>query len=68
MYFVTFRERVDTDEATHNTLQSFNDNQEPTALEDVVDICETFGVDAELFDEAGFRKGWVKGDGSYQLT
>ena len=68
MYFVTFRASVDTDEATHNTIQAWNDNQEATSLENVVDMCATLGVDAELFDEAGFRKGWAKADGSYRLT
>jgi hypothetical protein len=66
-YYVTYRETGETDEATHNSVQHLNDCDEPSDLAEIIDQCAALEIEAELFDAAGFRRGWVHKDGSYSL-
>jgi hypothetical protein len=66
-YRVTYTERSDTNEATHNSVQYLNESEETSELQAIIDHCTALEVDAQLFDEAGFRKGWVHADGNYRL-
>ena len=66
-YFVTYRESVDTDESTHNSVIALNDDKNPSSLQTILENCCLLNIDADLYDEAGFTKGWVKQDGNYRL-
>ncbi len=66
-YFVTYREPQGADEITHNTIAGLNDCEDGYDLQEVIAHCTTVGCTAELFDAAGFRKGWVYADGTYRL-
>lgn len=64
-YSVSYRTPVDADEVTRSTIDT-----EPTSdvtLADVIETCRLCDCDADLFDAAGFRRGWVHSDGSYTL-
>lgn len=39
----------------------------PLDLADVTDVCATYKIEATLYDEPGFVRGWVHSDGSYRL-
>ena len=65
MYTVTYRTLDTTTPEQHGAIQALP--TEEVDLADVIDACQTFGIDAELFDAPGFRKGWVHADGTYQL-
>lgn len=67
-FCATYREPNDCDEATHNTIMVLNEQEEDQSLEEVLDNCQQVGCDADLYDAAGWRKGWVHRDGGYQLT
>ena len=66
MYTVTYRESSTTTLDQHNALESLP--TEDVELEEVLDNCAAYGCDADLYDAAGFRKGWVHADGTYTLT
>jgi hypothetical protein len=67
MYTVIYREDIDaTTLEDHDAIQQLP--TEDVTLDDVIEACETYHVDAELYDAAGFRKGWVHADGNYRLT
>ena len=65
-YYPTYalREDLDADTATW-LLEQQGDG--PLELIEVTDVCATFGVRAELRDEAGFVVGRVDGRGDYRL-
>ena len=66
-YFVTYIEYMDTTEAAHNSLMALNESEEKATLQEVVENCQSLSVSAELYDAAGFRRGWVSQEGSYRL-
>ena len=66
-YYVTYRPRPDLSVSAQHTLEALNAHPAPSTLEEVIESCTYLAVEAELFDEAGFRKGWVHADGSYTL-
>lgn len=37
------------------------------SLADVIEICLSYKCSVDLYDEPGFRKGWVHPDGNYKL-
>ena len=45
-----------------------NAGPEDGTLADAIDWCKEAGSAIDLFDAAGFRRGWVKADGSWSLT
>mgnify|MGYP001595230102 CR=1 FL=1 len=67
-YYTTYRESVDTDESTHNSVMALNGDENPSSLQIILENCRLLNIDADLYDEAGFAKGWVKQDGDYRLT
>ena len=66
VYNVTYREHEDMSEVERNTIASAH--TEGVDLADVIETCKTCDCNADLFNAAGFRKGWVHADGSYTLT
>ena len=66
MYTVSYRAPSDADESTRNTLDT--EPTEGVSLDDVIEVCRITSAEAELFDAAGFRKGWVHANGGYTLT
>lgn len=65
---VTYREFLDLDEPTRNSVVALNEDENARDLEAIRENCTLLGVDADLYDAAGFRKGWVKANGYYRLT
>jgi hypothetical protein len=65
MYTVTYRERLGTTEKDHDEIMTLETAD--VELADVVAYCQHFGIDADLYDAAGFRRGWVHQDGTYTL-
>jgi hypothetical protein len=65
-YTVTYRELHTTTAAAHDALQHLA--TEEVELAEITNNCLDYQVTAELYDAAGFRKGWVHTDGTYQLT
>jgi len=51
---------------TASTDDSSRDGQ--YTLQEAIETCQAFGCEADLYDEPGFRKGWVHPDGKYTLT
>ena len=39
-----------------------------STLDEVIENCRDLACDADLYDAAGFRKGYVAADGTYTLT
>ena len=64
-YYVKFETNEETTAAEANWLADFDGEN---SLEVIVEACQSCGVDATLLDAAGFTKGYVKADGSYQLS
>ena len=67
-YYVTYTEPLDIEESTHNSVMALNEDENASDFEAIRENCTLLGVDADLYDAAGFRKGWVKADGGYRLT
>ena len=67
-FYVTYRESLDLDETTLDSVAELNDAEDASDLEAIRANCKRLSVDADLYDAAGFRKGWVKADGNYRLA
>lgn len=67
-YFVKYQVQMGSTEAERNTLADENDRGTAMPLDHIRDVCRACDTNAELFDLAGFRKGWVHDDGGYTLT
>ena len=65
MYTVMYRELDTTTLDDHNAIQALPTNERE--LEDVIDACQSYGINAALYDAAGWSKGWVHADGTYRL-
>ena len=66
-YYVTYRVPADADAPTRNSLGYLNHSDEPDTLDTICETCQQFTCEAELFDAAGFRRGWVHANGTYTL-
>jgi hypothetical protein len=64
-YTVTYRELDTTTMDEHDAIMQLE--TEEVELEDVIENCTTYRINAALYDAAGFAKGWVHADGTYQL-
>ena len=67
-YYTTYRASDSCDEETRNTVASLNDCPLSEPLDSTVATCVELGVGTDLYDAAGFRRGWVRADGSYAVT
>lgn len=67
-YYVVYEESLYLDEPTRNSVMALNEDENASDLEAIRENCKLLGVDADLYDAAGFSKGWVKTDGNYRLT
>lgn len=65
-YYVTFRTTAEMTEAQANATLAYQ-SEEPYTLEEARAICISTGYEADLYDAAGFRKGWIHADGNYTL-
>lgn len=65
-YYATFRETLEMTRDQVYELMACNDAN-PYTLQEIIEICQAVPCDADLYDEAGFPKGWVHADGSYRL-
>lgn len=63
-YQVTYRVRDDADEPTRNAAEALPTEAD---LAEVVQNCVDLGLEADLRDAAGFRRGWVHSDGKYKI-
>ena len=61
-YHVTYYTFAD---ATEDRTRGLDGEAE---LDEVIENCRTLDLSADLFDEAGFRRGWVHSDGTYTLS
>lgn len=63
---------MQTPEKIYAFDQTYNQDGEACpesgTLEDAIAWCKGASASLDLFDDAGFRKGWVKADGSWSLT
>jgi hypothetical protein len=66
-YVVTYNSTLEMGAAQVAEVHVLNETEEPQELESIIDNCTTIGCDADLYDAAGFRKGWVHADGTYRL-
>jgi hypothetical protein len=66
-YSVVFRETLEMTEAEVRTIYYYNE-QGPYTLDEVRALCQAMGCHADLFNEAGWRKGWVHPDGTFTLV
>ena len=68
MYHATYKTPSDAAESTRNTIDHLNDEASESTLDEVIENCRDLACDADLYDAAGFRKGYVAADGTYTLT
>ncbi len=67
-YTVTYRTNTTHTAPQADAIQSLNEHESETdSVESVIENCRQYECDADLFDAAGFRKGWVHADGNYRL-
>lgn len=66
-YVATYRKTQETDEPTWNSIQALNAMDGLCTLDEVRENCIALTCEADLYDEPGFRRGWVHADGSYRL-
>lgn len=69
LYTVGYRAASNSDEANRNSVDDLNHfNSEEVELDEVIANCKELEAEADLYDVASFRKGWVHADGSYTLV
>lgn len=67
-FAVTYKTSSDHGESTRNTIAHLNDEGGESTLDEVVTNCRDLECAADLFDAAGFRRGYVHADGAYTLS
>lgn len=68
MYHATYKAPANADEYTRNTVARLNDDDGEIVIDEVVANCCNLECSADLYDDAGFRRGWVHADGTYNLS
>ena len=66
-YSATFNATDETTPEQHDFL-TYGLNEWSGELQEIIDICTANHCEAVLYDDAGFKKGWVHSDGSYTLN
>lgn len=68
LYFATYITGEYHPEETRRAIAHLNDQHNAGTLDEVVANCRDNECNADLYDTAGFRKGFVYSDGTYNLT
>lgn len=67
-FTVTYKASANADEYTRTTIARLNDEDAGFSLDEVLANCGNLECNADLYDAAGFRRGWVHADGTYTLN